>query len=250
MTREITNWRSLGGYTGFAGRKVKDGLLFRCGQLYNLTSYQKEQVQNKYQIKRVFDFRGEEERKQFPDYLWSGLDYVVIDVLKDAQVNQASVDEIVSGNNQAEEDMLTTYEELALQKSAQNGYHQFLMALIDDPVPTAFHCFAGKDRTGVAAALILKSLGVSDDQIFADYLKTIEARKQENQEILDYLRDQLTSSQLKDVAVALTVQKSYLERYFSAIKQNYGDFDNYLIKGLDLPSDFKSKMRQIYLVQN
>lgn len=122
-----------------------------------------------------------------------------------------------------------------------------MLTLINDPVPTAFHCFAGKDRTGVAAALILKSLGVSDEQIFADYLKTITARKQENQAILDYLRDQLTSSQLQDVAVALTVQKSYLERYFKAIKQNYGDFDNYLIKGLDLPLDFKTKMRQIYL---
>ena len=247
MAREITNWRSLGGNVGADGRKIKDGLLFRCGQLYNLTAYQKEQVQNKYQIRRVFDFRGEEERKQYPDYLWSGLDYVVIDVLKDAQVNQASVDEIISANKQAEEDMLTTYEELALQNSAQKGYHQFLLTLINDPVPTAFHCFAGKDRTGVAAALILKSLGVSDEQIFADYLKTITARKQENQAILDYLRDQLTSSQLQDVAVALTVQKSYLERYFKAIKQNYGDFDNYLIKGLDLPLDFKTKMRQIYL---
>ena len=247
MAREITNWRSLGGNVGADGRKVKDGLLFRCGQLYNLTAYQKEQVQNKYQIRRVFDFRGEEERKQYPDYLWPGLDYVVIDVLKDAQVNQASVDEIISANNQAEEDMLSTYEELALQNSAQKGYHQFLLTLINDPVPTAFHCFAGKDRTGVAAALILKSLGVSDEQIFADYLKTITARKQENQAILDYLRDQLTSSQLEDVAVALTVQKSYLERYFKAIKQNYGDFDNYLIKGLDLPLDFKTKMRQIYL---
>ena len=247
MAREITNWRSLGGNVGADGRKIKDGLLFRCGQLYNLTAYQKEQVQNKYQIRRVFDFRGEEERKQYPDYLWSGLDYVVIDVLKDAQVNQASVDEIISANKQAEEDMLTTYEELALQNSAQKGYHQFLLTLINDPVPTAFHCFAGKDRTGVAAALILKSLGVSDEQIFADYLKTITARKQENQAILDYLKDQLTSSQLQDVAVALTVQKSYLERYFKAIKQNYGDFDNYLIKGLDLPLDFKTKMRQIYL---
>ena len=247
MVREITNWRSLGGNVGADGRKVKDGLLFRCGQLYNLTAYQKEQVQNKYQIRRVFDFRGEEERKQYPDYLWSGLDYVVIDVLKDAQVNQASVDEIISANNQAEKDMLTTYEELALQNSAQKGYHQFLLTLINDPVPTAFHCFAGKDRTGVAAALILKSLGVSDEQIFADYLKTIKARKQENQAILDYLRDQLTCSQLQDVAVALTVQKSYLERYFKAIKQNYGDFDNYLIRGLDLPLDFKTKMRQIYL---
>ncbi len=248
MERQITNWRSLGGHVGAGGKRVRDDLLFRCGQLYNLTPFQKEQLQDKYQIKRVFDFRGQDERKQFPDFLWSGLDYVVIDVLKDAQVNQASVETIISGSYSAEEDMLTTYEELVMEKSAQTGYRQFLLTLINDPTPTAFHCFAGKDRTGVAAALILKTLGVSDEEIYADYLETIPARKKENQEILDYLQDHLTSAQLDEVAVALTVKKAYLERYFATIKRNFGDFDNYLMQGLNLPADFKDKMRQIYLV--
>ena len=35
MTTEITNWRSLGGYVSSDGRKVKEGLLFRCGQLFD-----------------------------------------------------------------------------------------------------------------------------------------------------------------------------------------------------------------------
>ncbi len=248
MTKDITNWRSLGGYISDNGKKVREGMLFRCGQLFDLTAEQKDAVQNYYQIKRLVDFRGDEERQEFPDYLWNGLDYVVLDVLKDSGTNQASIDEIVSANKNVEEDMLKTYEELALSTSAKKGYHQFLATLIADPVPTAFHCFAGKDRTGVGAALILKSLDVSEDQIFTDYLKTIEARKQANEEILTYLKDKMDPDNLNDVAIALTVQRSYLERYFSTVKENYGDFDHYFVDGLGLPSDFKDQMQKIYLV--
>lgn len=248
MTQEITNWRSLGGYVGAGGKKVKDGMLFRTGQLFDLTAEQKADLQYKYQIKRIFDFRGDKERSQYPDYLWDGVDYVVLDVLKAAKINQASVDEIVSGNSKAEEDMLITYEELALTDSARHGYHDFLLKLITDPVPMAFHCYAGKDRTGVGAALILKSLDVSDDQIFDDYLKTIEARKDANAAIINYLKDKLTPAELDDVSIALTVQRAFLKRYYTTIEKNYGGFDQYFVKGLNLPADFKNQMQKIYLV--
>lgn len=247
MAKDITNWRSLGGLVSANGKKVKDGILFRCGQLFDLTAEQKEAVQNKYRIKKLVDFRGDDERKEYPDYLWPDVDYIVLNVLKDADTNQASVDEIISANNQVVQDMLTTYEELALFSSARKGYHEFLISLVDDPVPVAFHCFAGKDRTGVAAALILKILDVSDDQIFADYLKTIAARKEANEEILAYLKDKLTKEQLQDVAIALTVKREYLEKYFEAINKYYGDFESYLNKGLKLPANFKKRMQEIYL---
>lgn len=42
--------------------------------------------------------------------------------------------------------------------------------------------------------------------------------------------------------------KAYLERYFNTIKLNFGHFDNYHMQGLNLSTDFKDKMRQIYLV--
>lgn len=247
MAQNITNWRSLGGLVSANGKTVKDGLLFRCGQLFDLTAEQKETVQNKYHIKKLIDFRGEDERKEYPDYLWPGVDYIVLNVLADADTNQASVDEIISANNQVVQDMLTTYEELALLSSVRKGYHRFLMSLVNKPVPVAFHCFAGKDRTGVAAALILKTLDVSDDQIFADYLKTNTARKEANEEILAYLKDKLTKEQLQNVAIALTVKREYLEKYFEAINKHYGDFESYLTKGLMLPANFKKRMQEIYL---
>ncbi|BDR59650.1 tyrosine-protein phosphatase [Xylocopilactobacillus apicola] len=248
MSSEITNWRSLGGYVSANGQKVKDDLLFRCGQLYDLNAEQIDFLQKQKKIKRVFDFRGPKEREEFPDDLWEDVDYVILDVLADAKINQASVDEVVSGNSKVDDNMLQTYEELALTKSATESYHQFLLTLVDDPVPMAFHCFAGKDRTGVGAALIFKALDVSDEQIFEDYLKTNPARKVANEEMLASLRDQLTPDELKEVEVALKVRSGYLERYFEMVKKNFGDFDHYFTEGLKLPENFKSEMQRLYLV--
>ncbi|RMC46034.1 tyrosine-protein phosphatase [Lactobacillus sp. ESL0230] len=247
MVKDITNWRSLGGYVGANGKKVKENMLFRCGQLFDLSLEQKEAVRNKYQIKQLIDFRGADERKEYPNYIWNGLTYITIDVLADAATNQASLDEIISANGDVAGNMLITYKQLALTNSAREGYQQFLLTLVDNPVPTAFHCFAGKDRTGVAAALILKCLGVGNHDIFTDYLKTIEARSKANNEILNLLKGQLDVVQLESVKAALTVQPSYLECYFKTIEQNYGDFDNYLVNGLKLPTNFKEKMQGTYL---
>lgn len=47
-----------------------------------------------------------------------------------------------------------------------------LMRLVEQQTPLVCHCAAGKDRTGVAAALILSLLGVSDELIIEDYLLT------------------------------------------------------------------------------
>ncbi|RHW54225.1 protein-tyrosine-phosphatase [Lactobacillus bombicola] len=247
MVKDITNWRSLGGYVGTNGKKVKENMLFRCGQLFDLSLEQKETVRNKYQIKQLIDFRGADERKEYPNYIWNGLTYITLDVLEDAATNQASLDEIISANGDVAGNMLITYKQLALTNSARKGYQQFLLTLVANPVPTAFHCFAGKDRTGVAAALILKCLGVGNHDIFTDYLKTIEARSKANNEILKLLKGKLDAVQLESVKAALTVQPSYLECYFKTIKQNYGDFDNYLVNGLKLPTNFKEKMQGIYL---
>lgn len=227
MTEEITNLRSLGGYSGTNGR-VKEGFFFRSGQLFELSDSQLHYLSDELKIKKIFDFRGTDERKRFPDDLWSGAEYVVLDVLKDAVTNQASVEEIVSGDGQVDENMLKTYEEMALCDSSRQSYHHFLLSLIEEPEPVIFHCYAGKDRTGVGAALILKSLGVSDDQIFDDYLKTNVMRKSANQEILTELEDKLTPEQLKGVETALCVKPDYLKRYFSTIDKHYDSFDHYL----------------------
>lgn len=52
------------------------------------------------------------------------------------------------------------------------AYKRLFAHLAAGEVPIVFHCTAGKDRTGVAAMLILPSLGVSEEDALYDYLLT------------------------------------------------------------------------------
>lgn len=88
--------------------------------------------------------------------------------------------------------MLNLYENLALDSVACQGYNQFIKLLLVPNQPLIFHCFAGKDRTGVGAALFLKLLSVSDDQIMMNYLQTNQMRTVENKQILEKLSNKLT----------------------------------------------------------
>ncbi|MCT3399939.1 tyrosine-protein phosphatase [Lentilactobacillus hilgardii] len=247
MAVELTNFRTLGGYPAADGR-IKDGLLYRGGQIADLDQNQILYLKDKLAISRVVDFRSQAERKQYPDSVWGGVDYDAIDVLVDAKKSGVSIEGMINNAGDISQVMLATYAQLVTSPSAQKGYHQFMTALVDDPKPTFFHCFAGKDRTGVAAALILKTAGVSDNDIFEDYLKTNESRKKANEQIIHQLADKLTTGQQKALSQALVVDRRYLQHFFVTINQQYGHFENYLKEGLGLEKGFVPEFRHQYVV--
>lgn len=185
---KITNFRSLGGYRNANGQAVKEGLIYRSGQLFELDEAQEHYLAKDLGIKQIVDMRSADERAQFPDTVWPGADYTVLDILKDATANNASLGRMITEQGSVRENMLATYEQLAISSSAQIGYRKLIQALLVPDRPTIFHCYAGKDRTGVGAAIILEILGVSDQDIMADYLRTNQERKKANEEILAGLK--------------------------------------------------------------
>lgn len=242
---EITNLRSLGGYKISEDQQVREGLLYRSSQLFKLNSTQQDYLKNKLKIQKIYDMRGESERDKFPDTVWNGCDYEVLDILKEAMTNNASLENMIKGVGDADERMLDTYTELALSSSAQKYYHEFIKDLISFNKPIIFHCFAGKDRTGIGAVIILKILGVSDDDIMHDYLLTNIERREANQEILLDIKDKVTPNQLEEVKVALLVKDIYLLHYYGVINKKFGNFNKYLRNGLKLTTkdllDFRKK---------
>ncbi|MGL5686563.1 MAG: tyrosine-protein phosphatase, partial [Vagococcus fluvialis] len=191
------------------------------------------------------DLRGEKETTERPDDSLTGVDYVNIDILKDVKGQGASFEDLLKGAGTADIGMLELYEELVLTDGARRGYQQFLELILNKPKsPILFHCFAGKDRTGMAAAIILKSLNVSDKLIFDDYLKTNEMRKEANQLIVNDLRSKgLTEEQLNEVLVMMNVDKRYLEHSFKIIDKEFGGFEQYITEGLRMPKDFFTEMK-------
>jgi protein-tyrosine phosphatase len=118
-------------------------------------------------------------------------------------------------------------------------YKTLFAHLVDDTAPLVIHCTAGKDRTGFACALILHTLGVSDDIISEDYLLTNRF----------YRRDPNSSSNLPDEVkqVLGSVRESFLAAAFEAIDADYGDLETYLRDGLGLGKAERAHLEGRYL---
>lgn len=248
--KSLVNFRDIGNITTLDGQVVKSNFFLRSGEVVNLQESAVERLLNDYKLATIIDLRGEKETTERPDDTLTGVDYVNIDILKDVKGQGASFEDLLKGSGSADLGMLELYEELILTDGARRGYQEFLELIISNPQsPVLFHCFAGKDRTGLAAALILKSLNVSDKLIYEDYLKTNQMRKEANQLIINDLKEKgLTQEQLDEVLVMMNVDKRYLEHSFKVINQEYGNFENYVINGLKMPKDFFTEMKGAFLI--
>jgi protein-tyrosine phosphatase len=111
--------------------------------------------------------------------------------------------------------------------------------LLTTPEPLLIHCTAGKDRTGLAGALILSALGVSEEDIWKDYLLTNQL----------YKRNSTGASTLSPEVLKIVweVQASFLEAALEVIQAEHGGMQNYLTQQLGLTPIAHQKLRQLYL---
>ncbi len=167
------NFRDLGGYRTTDGRTVKWGLLYRSGQMHDLTPADYVTLQ-KLGIRTVCDFRDTAERTKEPTLWPAGQRPKVLsdDYALDMSAMKIPGDPSTWTQRQVVTAMTATYPKLLDQFNGQ--YRRMFAELLAGAVPLAFHCTAGKDRTGVAAALLLTALGVPRATIVDDYLLSNE----------------------------------------------------------------------------
>ncbi len=187
----VFNFRDLGGYAVADGRTVCWRTIFRADGLGRLTTEDLE-VLRPIGLRTVVDLRtGREidERGRFPHehYPVTFHHLSVIDQTWDREAARRE-------NLPATEFLHRTYHEMLV-----DGGSRFAAAfdvLADaDALPAVFHCAAGKDRTGLLAALLLGALGVSQDDIVEDYALT--------QDTMDRF---LQASAERDPQVARTIE--------------------------------------------
>ncbi|WCL67484.1 tyrosine-protein phosphatase [Lactiplantibacillus plantarum] len=97
----ITNLRSLGGYRNKNQQVIKDGLIYRSGQLDQLTPAQTQYLATTLGITRIVDMRSADERHQFPDATWPHVQYHVLDVLAQVMTNDASLQSMISSTGRS-----------------------------------------------------------------------------------------------------------------------------------------------------
>ena len=118
-------------------------------------------------------------------------------------------------------------------------FRLFFELLLAESTPLVFHCSAGKDRTGFAAALILSALGVSRDVVFQDYMLTN----------LLWKIDPLSMGNLPaDVTAALgRAEEAFLAAAYETIDTEFGGMDHYLRQELGLQQPQRTRLFDLYL---
>lgn len=169
----LINVRDLGGLRGAGGRRVRGGLLYRTDALSKLRSAGPEDRAKfaKLGLRTVIDLRYPSEIAEFGTVPGvEGFDY------HNLSIEYQPYDQAVDGAGVPSERFFADrYAETIRDGAAEI---RTVLEIVADAAgaPLAFHCKSGKDRTGIIAALLLTLLGVSEDDIVADYALTERAR--------------------------------------------------------------------------
>jgi protein-tyrosine phosphatase len=232
-----SNFRDLGGYPTSDGRTVRWRQIFRSNHLGHLTD-DDASVLRELGVRSAYDFRGTEERAA----ALGGMPEITVHSLPVEPTVVAALRAIAAAGtplstDHAVEVMRDSYRSY-VQKNTQH-FRTLFAHLLEDRAPLVIHCTAGKDRTGFACALILHTLGVSEDIISEDYLLTNRF----------YRRDPNSSSDLPEEVkqVLGSVQASFLAAAFEAIDADYGDLETYLRDGLGLGTAERASLEARYL---
>lgn len=236
-----TNFRDLGGYVGHQGRPVRWRMLFRSDHLADLTP---EGVQELHDlgVRRSADFRGVQERAA-DAYHWEGLHTYALTV--EPTVVQKALALVHAGGSLTEQDTVVCMED-TYRHFVRDNAEQFaglFHLLLNEETPTVFHCTAGKDRTGWAAALILETLGVARADIERDYLLTNQY----------YQRPAAMAARAAQAVpqailnVLWKVQPGFLASAYEVVEREYGGVQSYLRDVLQLDEAAQRALRARYL---
>ncbi|SDD36300.1 tyrosine-protein phosphatase [Glycomyces harbinensis] len=164
---KIFNLRDIGGWDAAGGAKVKTGQVFRSDNLGMVTEADRDLLVNRLGVRHVIDLRRGPELEQagrFPDV--DGVEFHHFELL---HVTWEDIDLGIDASASHEE--VVRFLRQRYSGMYEAGYKAIRDSLdvIATGEPVLFHCMAGKDRTGLVAAALLSVLGVSEEDIAADY---------------------------------------------------------------------------------
>lgn len=225
-----TNFRDLGGYATFDGGSTRWGLVYRADGLHALSAADVERIES-LRLRAVFDLRRDSERVSLPNRVPSVAMCVMtpVDAAGVKPIDRTTVMDRLDG-----ECLLRTMYGNMLRHSAP-VFGRLLVALAEpDGLPAAFHCHGGKDRTGLAAAILLEGLGVDRRTVLDDYELTSVYRQREHQE--DSYQSLVTSGLAPEAAAAvLGAPRWVMVETLEELDDEYGGVEGYLtgFAGLD-----------------
>jgi len=214
----VVNARDLGGWATRAGR-VRTGQVYRSGALHGATSADVARLRDELGVRLIVDLRGARE-----------IDLDGLGPLAAPPVSHLSLPLLEGASDPTRAaTLLERYLEM-LERAGDPLVH-LLETLATTADPVLVHCFAGKDRTGVVAAVLLGVLGVSDGDIVADYARTRAE--------LPAIRASLAASRAFAEVIdrfppeTLHADPETMEQFLAEVRDRFGDMRGY-VRGIGL----------------
>ncbi len=257
---DVQNARDLGGYKTIDGRTVKTGLLIRSGRLSNASKEDIHILKDLYHLNAVVDFRIIRERIDSPDVKIDGVTYYTLPLVDDKSPMVGGVHKR-SANNQnplsyfidvikqghGKSDM---YVKLFKSERFQKGMTSFFQILLnsDGEHSILWHCAAGKDRAGSAAALTLLALGVDKETVLTDFDLSNIAYNEWIQKRLTQVSRITRDPEILTVVRSLSgVNVDYMRNAIDATILDYGSIENYLEVCMNVTKEDIVKLKDMYL---
>lgn len=230
-----SNFRDLGGYLTADGRRVRQGLVFRSAHLGGLTEADRRALAD-LRVRTIVDLRGVNEAAETPHAI-AGLDAEILPAAIEPRVGERirlalergrATPEVIAGF------MTEHYRDYPGR--AVPAFRTLFGALSTaSRRPLVFHCTAGKDRTGFAAALLLTALGVPWPTVVEDYLHT-------NAVWTGHV-GRYPELDAPTRAALIEARADYLEAAFAALREDHGEVEAFLEAALGLDAGSRHQLR-------
>ncbi len=248
------NLRDVGGWPTRDGGRVASGVLYRSTDLSRLAGPDVQAFAG-LGIRSVYDLRTPGERAAAPDVLPAGAQYHALDVLADSTMAvPANLMALLADPPAATAELTGTtvtrlfdsaYREIVGLPSARASFRRLFTDLAaPDRRPALVHCTTGKDRTGWAAAALLGLLGVSDDDVLAEYLLTNDLLLPALEPMFDQFR--AAGGDPAVLVPVFGVDHAYLAAGLDEMTSRFQSFEGYFSEGLGMPADTIEALREAF----
>ena len=246
------NFRELGGYIADEGKTIKWGQIFRGIPTALLSSDADRKLLDSLNLRLILDLRSEEEAAKQPDYVPDGARLVRICGLchpdgTEIAFSPADKEKLLKGRLDEDHNMADAmYEQMLFGNKA---FKELFRALEAGETPILFHCSAGKDRTGVAAMLILLALGASEEVIAKDFFQSNVCRQPELEAIWAEHADEIAANpaQKEHYLGIAGVYPESVPLVLNTIRDKFGSGDAYLEAEYGLTPARLMRLRRMYL---
>jgi protein-tyrosine phosphatase len=235
------NFRDVAGpdaaYVAADGTPLRRGVVYRSNEL-QLTDADAGTIA-RLGVTAVYDLRTAHEVKAHPDVEVPGASWTHVEVGGIPMLELETLDTPEA----ADAVMRAVYRSFVEVPEARAAFATLFRHIADAEDATLFHCAAGKDRTGWAAALLLHVAGVDDATVLDDYLLTNSFSSATRDKYLGLVREHLGEDKVPVYDVAMLTREEFLHEAYAAADAAYGSLEGYLGEGLGLSDDELGRLR-------